>query len=53
MRIRKCVVCGSYTLKKIHCGKPTLSAHPPRFNINDKYLNLKVDLSLLEGKDGD
>ena len=42
--MRKCVVCGVYTLKEIHCGKPTVSAHPPPFNLNDKYLKYRINV---------
>jgi len=37
--MRKCPVCGRYTLKDICpvCGSPTVSAHPPRFSPVDKY----------------
>ncbi len=31
MRIRRCVVCGSYTMEERHCGRQTEVAHPPIF----------------------
>ncbi len=30
-KMMRCRVCGAYTLKKIHCGKETKSAHPPKY----------------------
>jgi H/ACA ribonucleoprotein complex subunit 3 len=36
-KIRKCEVCGSYTMKETHCGKTTLTAHPPKYSPEDKY----------------
>ncbi|MBD3389588.1 ribosome biogenesis protein [Candidatus Micrarchaeota archaeon] len=36
-KIRKCESCGEYTLEEEHCGIKTLSAHPPKYNPNDKY----------------
>ena len=36
-RMRKCAVCGAYTLDEAHCGKEAKSPHPPRFSIDDKY----------------
>lgn len=35
--ILKCTECGSYTLKKIHCNKPTISPKPPKYSPEDKY----------------
>ncbi len=36
-KMRFCGVCQSYTLYETHCGGPTRSAHPGRFNPNDPY----------------
>lgn len=36
-KLRKCPVCGSYTLAMAHCGSGTVSAHPPRYDPNDRY----------------
>ncbi len=36
-KIKKCQVCSSYTLEMEHCGKTTVSSHPPPYNPNDKY----------------
>ncbi|MBN1170213.1 ribosome biogenesis protein [Candidatus Micrarchaeota archaeon] len=36
-KMRFCDVCRSYTLSDLHCKKFTASAHPVRFNPNDKY----------------
>ena len=35
--IMKCVVCNEYTMKDIHCGKPTINPKPPKFSIEDNY----------------
>ena len=32
MKIRKCSKCRAYTLKEEHCGKRTISPHPPKFS---------------------
>lgn len=36
-KMRRCAVCNSYTLKEFHCRILTVSAHPARFNPNDKH----------------
>ena len=39
-KIRKCVVCGAYTLRQDkcpYCGGPVKSPHPARFSPEDKY----------------
>ena len=36
-RMRKCAACGKYTLEQSHCGAGTISPHPPKFSIEDKY----------------
>ena len=36
-QMRKCKVCGGYTLEGRHCGAETASPHPPKFSIDDKY----------------
>ena len=35
--MRKCAVCGAYTLSEIHCGKKTESPHPAPFKPSDRY----------------
>jgi len=40
-RMRFCNVCQSYTLAVEHCGDPTISAHPMRFNPNDWYGDIR------------
>ncbi len=40
--IRKCAVCGRYTLKKTHCGQPTVSPHPPKFSPKDPYFRFRI-----------
>jgi H/ACA ribonucleoprotein complex subunit 3 len=36
-RIRKCEVCAAYTMKGVHCGEATRTAHPPKYSPEDKY----------------
>ena len=36
-KMRKCPSCGMYTMKEAHCGVKTKPAHPPPYNINDRY----------------
>ncbi|MBU0527146.1 MAG: nucleolar RNA-binding Nop10p family protein [Candidatus Micrarchaeota archaeon] len=36
-KMRICTVCESYTLSLSHCQEKTSSAHPLRYNPNDKY----------------
>jgi H/ACA ribonucleoprotein complex subunit 3 len=42
--IRKCPRCRIYTLrdKCPICGLETASPHPPRFNVEDKYVKYRV-----------
>ncbi|MBS3069929.1 ribosome biogenesis protein [Candidatus Micrarchaeota archaeon] len=37
MKLAKCVVCGAFSMREEHCGKRTVSAHPAKFSIADKY----------------
>ncbi|RLI87492.1 MAG: RNA-protein complex protein Nop10 [Candidatus Altiarchaeales archaeon] len=39
MRIHKCPICNSYTLKDIcpKCGSKTFEAKPPKFSPDDPY----------------
>lgn len=43
-QIKKCKKCGRYTLKEKCpiCGGGTSSPHPPKFSLQDKYLELKI-----------
>jgi H/ACA ribonucleoprotein complex subunit 3 len=38
-KLRKCEVCGEYTLKEIceRCGRKTMNPNPPRFSPKDPY----------------
>ena len=36
-RIKRCGVCGKYTLGQECCGEGTRTAHPPRYSPQDKY----------------
>jgi len=40
-RMRKCTVCGIYTLDETHCKAETRNPHPPRFSIDDKYASYR------------
>ena len=35
--IKKCVVCSSYTLERMHCESSTIIPKPPKFSPEDKY----------------
>jgi len=35
--IRKCTVCGDYTLNEEHCSQESEEARPPKFSFPDKY----------------
>ncbi|MEW6528360.1 MAG: nucleolar RNA-binding Nop10p family protein [Candidatus Micrarchaeota archaeon] len=35
--MRKCGICKVYTFKELHCNSLTASAHPVRFNPNERY----------------
>jgi len=37
LKLRKCVICGTYTIKEKHCEKDTKNAHPLKYSIEDKY----------------
>ncbi|RLJ04977.1 MAG: RNA-protein complex protein Nop10 [Candidatus Aenigmatarchaeota archaeon] len=39
MLLKKCPRCGAYSLRDIcpECGVKTVSAHPPKFSLLDKY----------------
>lgn len=36
-KMMRCAVCAAYALSESHCGKKTVSAHPPLFNPSDPY----------------
>ncbi len=36
-KMRRCAVCGEYTMRAEHCGKKSVGAHPPPYNPNDRY----------------
>lgn len=55
-RMRKCSLCGEYTLLGEHCGSQTLSPHPPKYNPNDRYaLYRRKEKGMIahDGKDHD
>jgi len=41
-RMRRCKVCGAYTLSERHCGVETAPAHPLKFSPQDKYARYRV-----------
>ena len=50
--LRKCVVCGRYTLKRDRCpvcGGEVRVPHPPRFSPEDKYLKYRYLMKKLAG----
>ncbi|MEM4272306.1 MAG: RNA-protein complex protein Nop10 [Candidatus Bilamarchaeaceae archaeon] len=51
-KMRKCASCGEYTLMEEHCGVPSVSAHPPKFNPNDPYAEYRRrEKGIDDGKD--
>jgi H/ACA ribonucleoprotein complex subunit 3 len=43
--LRRCVKCGSYTLRKDvcpRCGGAVHIPHPPKFSPDDKYLKYRI-----------
>ncbi len=54
--IRKCTVCGEYTLRKDrcqHCGGTLKNPHPARFSPEDKYSKYRLALSMSPSKEKD
>ncbi len=50
--MRKCVVCGRYTLRRDRCpvcGGEVRVPHPPRFSPEDKYLKYRYLMKKLAG----
>ncbi len=50
--MRKCVVCGRYTLARDRCpvcGGEVRVPHPPRFSPEDKYLRYRYLMKKLAG----
>ncbi len=37
LKMRKCIVCGDYTLSETHCNTQSESAHPKKYDPNDKF----------------
>jgi H/ACA ribonucleoprotein complex subunit 3 len=47
--LRRCVLCGSYTLKTAvcpYCGGGLKMPHPPKFSPDDKYLKYRMALKM-------
>jgi H/ACA ribonucleoprotein complex subunit 3 len=45
--LRKCEICGGYTLRKAecpYCGGKVKAPHPPKFSPDDKYLKYRMAL---------
>ncbi|MEM3712523.1 MAG: nucleolar RNA-binding Nop10p family protein [Thermoproteota archaeon] len=55
VKLRKCPKCASYTLgeKCKKCGVNTCNPHPPKFSLDDPFLEYKVKalINSLQGKD--
>lgn len=52
--IRKCTVCGEYTLREDrcpHCGGALKNPHPARFSPEDKYSKYRLALSILSSRE--
>jgi H/ACA ribonucleoprotein complex subunit 3 len=43
--LKKCLKCNFYTIRNVcaKCGKETVTAHPPRFSPDDKYVLLRSE----------
>jgi H/ACA ribonucleoprotein complex subunit 3 len=47
--LRRCVLCGSYTLKRTvcpYCSGGLKVPHPPKFSPDDKYLKYRMALKM-------
>jgi rRNA maturation protein Nop10 len=40
-RMKKCIVCGHYTLDDTHCKRAAITPHPAKFSIDDKYADYR------------
>ncbi|MBI5223338.1 ribosome biogenesis protein [Candidatus Micrarchaeota archaeon] len=40
-KIRFCKICKKYTLLEIHCDQMSVSAHPPKYNPNDRFAEIR------------
>ncbi len=50
--MRKCSVCGRYTLNKDKCpacGAKVIVPHPPRFSPEDKYIKYRLKMKAEAG----
>jgi H/ACA ribonucleoprotein complex subunit 3 len=50
--LRKCTVCGRYTLREDRCplcGGRVVVPHPPRFSPEDKYVAYRYTMKKLAG----
>lgn len=36
-KILKCQFCNAFTMKEIHCNKPTINPTPAKYSPEDKY----------------
>ena len=49
-KIMRCASCGEFTLLPEHCGTKTVSAHPPKYNPNDRYAKYRrKEKGILDG----
>ncbi|HIQ23894.1 MAG TPA: RNA-protein complex protein Nop10 [Pyrodictium delaneyi] len=50
--MRRCIVCGRYTLRRDKCplcGGSVAVPHPPRFSPEDKYVAYRYKMKMLAG----
>ena len=50
--MRRCAVCGRYTLSHDrcpYCGGPVRVPHPPRFSVEDRYVAYRYQLRKISG----
>lgn len=51
--LRRCKICGIYTLKKDkcpRCGGPLEVPHPPKYSPDDKYQIYRIKMKVLSDK---
>ncbi len=51
--LRKCVKCGAYTIKELHCkrcGGDVKSPHPAKFSMDDRYRKYRLIMKRMSEK---
>ncbi|VVC02636.1 Ribosome biogenesis protein Nop10 [Candidatus Burarchaeum australiense] len=51
-KLKKCGVCGKYTMKAKDCGTGTETAHPPKYSPQDKYAEYRRREKFGKGMEG-